>query len=188
MFATHILPAEIRMVSSAAQAPGRTHHFLAWLIESPPAKLIEPLMLCRLKPHTIVKCITTVVIGLVVGLLAVALGRITETTIVWKNTFLRSIVHSPDYSLEWGITLAAAFHVGYSVLLVVFGSSLVGLSTPAHDILSLLQGLMYRHAAARHVQRIMHSKQIAQHKLLICRCSTVPLWPMEQGCPSSWRT
>lgn len=82
-------------------------------------------MPCRLKPHTIVKCITTVVIGLVVGLLAVALGRITETTIVWKNTFLRTIVHSPDYSIQWGMCLAALFHVGYSVILVVIGSSLV---------------------------------------------------------------
>ena len=71
------------------------------------------------------KCITTVVIGLLVGLLAVALGRITETTIVWKNTLLRSIVHSPDYSIEWGMCLAALFHVSYSVLLVIIGSSLV---------------------------------------------------------------
>ena len=42
-------------------------------------------MLCRLKPHTIVKSITTVVTGLPVGLLAVALGNIKETSIVWKN-------------------------------------------------------------------------------------------------------
>ena len=83
------------------------------------------LLPCRLKPHTIVKCITTVVIGLVVGLLAVALGRITETTIVWKNTLLRTIVHSPDYSLQCGMCLAAVFHVGYSVLLVAISSSLV---------------------------------------------------------------
>ena len=79
------------------------------------------------------KCITTVVIGLLVGLLAVALGRITETTIVWKNTRLRSIVHSPDYSIEWGMCLAALFHVSYSVLLVVVGSSLV---RPAHVCLA----------------------------------------------------
>ena len=83
------------------------------------------LLPCRLKPHTIVKCITTVVIGLVVGLLAVALGRITETTIVWKNTLLRTIVHSPEYSLQCGMCLAAVFHVGYSVLLVAISSSLV---------------------------------------------------------------
>ena len=87
--------------------------------------VLGSLLPCRLKPHTIVKCITTVVIGLVVGLLAVALGRITETTIVWKNTLLRTIVHSPDYSLQCGMCLAAVFHVGYSVLLVVISSSLV---------------------------------------------------------------
>jgi hypothetical protein len=72
-----------------------------------------------------VKCITTVVTGLLVGLLAVALGRITETTIILKNTVLRSIVHGPGYSLQWGMFLGTAFHVGYSVLLVVIGSSLV---------------------------------------------------------------
>ena len=83
------------------------------------------LVLRRLKPHTIVKCITTVVTGLLVGLLAVALGRITETTIVWKNTLLRSIVHGAGYSLQWGMFLGTAFHVGYSVLLVIFGSGLV---------------------------------------------------------------
>ena len=87
-------------------------------------------MLRRLKPHTIVKCITTVVTGLLVGLLAVALGRITETTIVWKNTLLRSIVHGPGYSLQWGMFLGTAFHVGYSVLLVIFGSSLVCSGSP----------------------------------------------------------
>ena len=88
------------------------------------------LPLCRLKPHTIVKCITTVVTGLLVGLLAVALGRITETTIVWKNTLLRSIVHGPGYSLQWGMFLGTAFHVGYSVLLVIIGSSLVCSGSP----------------------------------------------------------
>ena len=137
-------------------------------------------MLCRLKPHTIVKCITTVVIGLVVGLLAVALGRITETTIVWKNTLLRSIVHSPDYSIEWGMCLAALFHVSYSILLVVIGSSLVcPTSVKWHStfILTLL---------------VLKLESVLQDALSCFlakyRCSTALSLPMARGFPSSWRT
>ena len=114
-------------------------------------------MLCRLKPHTIVKCITTVVTGLLVGLLAVALGRITETTIVWKNTLLRSIVHGPGYSLQWGMFLGTAFHVGYSVLLVIIGSSLVCSGSP------ILQFILLQHP---HCSGVLSSPCLLHHVLL----------------------
>ena len=169
------------------------------------------LLLCRLKPHTIVKCITTVVIGLVVGLLAVALGRITETTIVWKNTLLRTIVHSPEYSLQCGMCLAAVFHVGYSVLLVAISSSLVCILCPALIWCLAWHDAAWCHrqqpAAAPDPQPDAHhppshgscsccksgmpssiATQMPSSRHLAYRCSTVPRLPMEQACLSSWPT
>ncbi len=65
-----------------------------------------------------------VIIGLLVGLLAVGLSRLTEDAINYKNTLLRSIIHSTEH-LEVGVFLAMLVHVVYSVVLVVIGSALV---------------------------------------------------------------
>ena len=126
------------------------------------------------------KCITTVVIGLVVGLLAVALGRITETTIVWKNTLLRSIVHSPDYSIEWGMCLAALFHVSYSVLLVIIGSSLV---CPTCGRLEA-----YLHVLLLVLKLTGWLRDALSLLLAIYRCSTAHNSQTAQEFPSSWHT
>ena len=65
-----------------------------------------------------------VIIGLLVGLLAVGLSRLTENVITYKNTLLRRIIHSTEH-LEVGVFLAMLVHVVYSVVLVLIGSSLV---------------------------------------------------------------
>jgi hypothetical protein len=83
---------------------------------------------CRIKPYTIVKCFVTVTIGCLVGLLAVALGRVTEGIIAYKNSLLHSIVRSSS-TVEAGIAMAVAAHVAYSVTLVLIGSALVGHSS-----------------------------------------------------------
>ncbi|BDA43410.1 probable chloride channel protein D at N-terminal half [Coccomyxa sp. Obi] len=76
------------------------------------------------KPYTIVKCLVTVIIGLLVGLLAVGLSRLTEGVITYKNTLLRGLIHSTEH-LEVGVFLAMLVHVVYSVVLVIIGSALV---------------------------------------------------------------
>lgn len=72
------------------------------------------------------KCLVTVVIGLLVGLLAVVLGRTTEGIIVYKNNLLRRVIHSTE-SLGTGVILAMLVHAAYSIILVLIGSSLVRL-------------------------------------------------------------
>lgn len=68
--------------------------------------------------------LVTVVIGLLVGLLAVALSRLTEGIITYKNTLLRLVIHSTDH-LGTGVMLATLLHVAYSVILVTLASGLV---------------------------------------------------------------
>ncbi len=76
----------------------------------------------------------TVFIGLLVGLLAVGLARLTEGIINYKNTLLRLVIHSTDH-LGTGVVLATLLHVAYSVILVVIGSGLV--REDAHGLLNL---------------------------------------------------
>jgi hypothetical protein len=82
-------------------------------------------VLCSVKPYTLVKCAVTVTIGLLVGLLAVLLGRLTEGVITTKNSLVRRIIHQPAWSPEVGIVLAGLAHILYSVVLVLIGSAMV---------------------------------------------------------------
>ena len=111
----------------AHQEQGRMHEV------SPTSSAIQShltpcMLLCcrhRVKPYTLVKCAATVTIGLLVGLLAVALGRVTEGVITAKNRMMRRIIHQPAYALEVGVVLAGLAHIGYSVALVLLGSCMV---------------------------------------------------------------
>ena len=93
-----------------------------------PAHLTPGILVCcfnSVKPYTLVKCAVTVTIGLLVGLLAVALGRVTEGVITAKNSLVRRIIHQPAWSPEVGIVLAGLAHIAYSVALVLIGSGMV---------------------------------------------------------------
>ena len=88
--------------------------------------------------NSFLKLLVTVGIGTVLGFLAVGLAICTETLKTWKNTTARGIIHD---GAPHGILRAALFHCGYSTVLILIGSCLVGLehmSTPAAAVLRTL--------------------------------------------------
>lgn len=76
----------------------------------------------RVKPYTCVKLGVTIAIGLTVGLLAVGLAVGTENLIIFKNDVARQIIHD---GRPLGVLRAALFHIAFSVVLVLIGSSMV---------------------------------------------------------------
>ena len=80
--------------------------------------LVEPMCLrgASIKPYTVVKQLVTVVIGIIVGLLAVALTLATEAVTTWKNHRTRAIIHAHAFAPPptLGFALGVLFHMAFS--------------------------------------------------------------------------
>lgn len=77
-----------------------------------------------MRPYTLVKLLVTILIGFTTGVLAVGLALGTEKIVNFKNDVARHIIHDGH---QLGVFRAALFHIGFSIGLVLIGSSLVGL-------------------------------------------------------------
>ena len=80
----------------------------------------------RVKTHSFVKLIVTISIGVAIGVLSVGLASVTENLRRWKNFTSRCIIHDGH---PHGILRAGCFHMGYSTILILLGSSLVSAPT-----------------------------------------------------------
>ena len=80
-----------------------------------------------IKPYTVVKQLVTVVIGIIVGLLAVSLTLATEGVTTWKNHRVRAIIHANAFAPRptLGFALGVLFHMGFSGALALAGAGVV---------------------------------------------------------------
>ena len=79
-----------------------------------------------IKPYTVVKQLVTVVIGVIVGLLAVALTLATEAVTTWKNHRTRAIIHADALDVNTsGFALGMLFHMAFSATLALLGAGVV---------------------------------------------------------------
>jgi len=80
-----------------------------------------------IKPYTVVKQLVTVVIGIIVGLLAVSLTLATEGVTTWKNHRVRAIIHADAFAPRptLGFALGVLFHMGFSGALALAGAGVV---------------------------------------------------------------
>ena len=72
------------------------------------------------------KQLVTVVIGVIVGLLAVALTLATEAVTTWKNHRTRAIIHAEALDVNTsGFALGMLFHMAFSATLALLGAGVV---------------------------------------------------------------
>lgn len=72
------------------------------------------------------KQLVTVVIGVIVGLLAVALTLATEAVTTWKNHRTRAIIHADSLDVNTsGFALGMLFHMAFSATLALLGAGVV---------------------------------------------------------------
>ncbi|KAK9844167.1 hypothetical protein WJX81_006719 [Elliptochloris bilobata] len=83
-----------------------------------------------IKPYTVVKQLVTVLIGIIVGLLAVALTLATEAVTTWKNHRTRAIIHATSLDPTAGFALGVLFHMAFSATLALAGAGVVQFWAP----------------------------------------------------------
>ena len=85
-------------------------------------------MRCRsIKPYTVVKQLVTVLIGVIIGLLAVGLTLATEAVTTWKNHRVRAVIHADTFAQTptLGFALGVLFHMAFSGTLALAGAGVV---------------------------------------------------------------